>query len=101
MAVGDVDNNRRRWRQALEGDDDGRVLGRCCFGHGGGELPKQRRRTRAVEDSNGVGGGLWDVKRAYHNIALSKATTAQTILRPEGRPDIALHNAINLLHRTQ
>ena len=47
------------------------------------------------------GGGLWDVKRAYHNIALSKATTAQTILRLEGRPDITLHNAINLSHRTQ
>jgi len=34
-------------------------------------------------------------------IALSKATTAQTCLRREGRPDIALHNAINLSHRTQ
>ena len=44
------------------------------------------------------GGFFWDVKRAY---ALSKATTAQTILRWEGRPDIALHNAINLSHRTQ
>jgi hypothetical protein len=44
---------------------------------------------------------VWDVKRAYHNIALSKATTAQTILRLEGRPDITLHNAINLSHRTQ
>jgi hypothetical protein len=48
-----------------------------------------------------TGGGLWDVKRANHNIALSKATTAQTILRPEGRPDIVLHNLINLLYRTQ
>jgi hypothetical protein len=41
-------------------------------------------------------GGLWDVKRAYHNIALRKATTAQTILRRKGRPDITLHNTINL-----
>ncbi len=50
------------------------------------------------------GGFLWDAKRAsycmYHNIALCKATTAQTILRPEGRPDIALHNSINLSYPT-
>jgi hypothetical protein len=54
------------------------------------------RRTAA-----GGGEGLWDVKIAYHNIALSKALTAQTILRPEGRPDIVLHNWINLSYRTQ
>jgi hypothetical protein len=72
-------------------DNDG-GLGRH-FGHGGGKWPKQGRQTRAAEDSGRV---LWDVKRAYHNIALSKATTAQTILRLEGRPDITLHYSINL-----
>ena len=69
LAIGNVDNNRRQQRQALEGEDDGGGLGRR-FGRGGGEWHKQRWRTRAVEDSGG-GGGLWEVTRAYHNIALS------------------------------
>ena len=53
------------------------------------------RRTAA-----GGGGFLWDVKRAYHNIALRKTTTAQTILRLEGGPVTVLHNSINLSYRT-
>ena len=66
---------------------------------------KQRRRTRAAEDSGGGGGGFFvGCEKSisyYHNIALSKATAAQTILRQEGRPDIALHNLINLSYRMQ
>ena len=62
LAVGDVEDNRRRRRQALEGEDNDGVLEQR-FGRGGGEWPKQRRRTRAAEDSDRGGGGLWDVKR--------------------------------------
>ena len=54
------------------------------------------RRTAA-----GGGGGVVGCEKVYQNIALSKATTAQTILCPEGRPGIALHNSINVLYRTQ
>ena len=43
-----------------------------------------------------VAGGEIVADETHYNIAQSKATTAQTILCPEGRPDIALHNAINL-----
>ena len=57
LAVGDVDNDRRHRRQALEGEDNGRVLGRR-FGREGGKLPKQQRRRRAAEDSDGGGGGM-------------------------------------------
>ncbi len=104
MAVGNFDDNRWQQRQALEGEDNGGVLEQS-FVCGGGKWPKQRRRTRAVEDSGGGGGGgggggVGDVKRANH-IALSKATTAQIILRLEGRPDIALHDSISLSYRTQ
>ncbi len=64
---------------------------------------KQRRRTRAAEDSGGGrGGGVVGREKSvlYHDIiALCKATTAQSILCRKGRPDIALHNSINLLNR--
>jgi hypothetical protein len=62
-AVGGVDDDKQQRRQALEGEDNGEVLGQR-FGHGGGEWRKQRRRTRAAEDS-GRGGFFGDVKRAY------------------------------------
>ena len=52
--VGGVDNDRRRRRQALEGEDNGGVLGQR-FGCGSGEWRKQRRQTRAAEDSGGGG----------------------------------------------
>ena len=97
-AVGDVDDDRRRRRQALEEEDDGGSLGRlfgCAVVNGANSGGGQGLRRIAAG-----GGVFWDMKREY-NIALSKATTAQTILRREGRPDIALHNAINLSHRTQ
>ena len=68
LAVGDVDDDRQQRRQALEGEDNGGVLGRC-FGRGGGKWPKQQRRPRAAGDSGGGGGGLWDVKRVYHKIS--------------------------------
>ena len=73
------------------GDVSGTAVANCANSGGGQGL----RRTAA-----GGGGILWDVKRAYHNIALCKATTAQTIMRREGRPDIALHNLIILSYRT-
>ena len=57
LAVGGVDDDIRRRRQALEGEDDGGVLGRR-FGRGGGEWRKQRRRTRAADDS-GRGGDFF------------------------------------------
>ena len=62
LTVGNVDNDRRRQRQPLERGGHGGGLGQR-FGRGGGEWRKQRRRTRAAEDSGGAG-GLWDVKRA-------------------------------------
>ena len=58
--------------------------------HSGGGQGLRRTAAR--------GGFLWDANRAYH---LSKATTAQTLLRWEGRPDIALHNLINLSYPTR
>ena len=58
---------------------------------------KQRLQTRAAKDSGW--GRIFEMQKEH--IALSKSTTAQTILRPEGRPDIALHNLINLSYRTR
>jgi hypothetical protein len=55
LAVGNVDEDRQQWRQALEGEDDGGGLGQR-FGRGGGEWLKERQRTRAAEDSSRPGG---------------------------------------------
>ena len=101
LAVGDVDNDRRQQRQALEGEDNGGGLGRH-FGRGGGEWQQTAAAEKGCGGQRRGGGRLWDMKRAYgHNIALSKVTTAQTILRREGRPDIAHINSINLSYRMQ
>ncbi len=57
---------------------------------------KQRRQTRAVEDS-----GVFCGMGKEHIALLSKATTVQTFLLPEGRPDIVLHNLINVSYCTR
>jgi hypothetical protein len=63
----------------------------------------QMAQTAAAD--KGCGGQRWGgeavADETHYNIARSKATKAQTILHWEGRPDIALHNTINLSHCTQ
>jgi hypothetical protein len=61
----------------------------------------RRRQTRAAKEAVG-GGDFCKIKNCMkRGFALGKATNAQTSLRWEGRPDIALYNAISKSHRTQ
>jgi hypothetical protein len=62
LVVGDVDNNRRRRRQALEGEDNGKVSSDVS-GAAVANDSKQWQRTRAAEDNGGGGGDFEGCKR--------------------------------------
>ena len=64
---------------------------------------ERRRQTRAAEEAVG-GGDFCKVENRMTRVFCTgycKATTAQSSLRQEGRPDIALYNAISKSHHTR
>ncbi len=60
LAVGNIDNYRRQWRQALEGVDDGGGL-RQHFGCGGRQRQQMAAKDSCCRGQLGGGGGLFVV----------------------------------------